>query len=234
MNFRIIFPLALFLLMNWPGKSGDPKSVAPVNSAVSGKASYYHNSLTGLETSSGELYQQEDFTAAHRTMPFNTIVMVTNKKDGRHAIVRINDRGPFIRSRIIDLSRAAAQKIGMVPFGVIPVKLKVLNYLDGHVWNDSVFKDENYWDCYGKPRSLHGITVLVWKTDDWKHAIYMASSMALDYKMDSVLISMSGKQGQGKYRIFITAIPDKPMAGVLISRLRKDGFFHAGFFNLKN
>src|SRR5688572_24700284 len=69
----------------------------------SGKASFYHDSFSGQETSNGEIYLKEDFTAAHKSLPFNTYVLVTNKKNEKSVVVRINDRGPFIRSRIIDL-----------------------------------------------------------------------------------------------------------------------------------
>jgi hypothetical protein len=65
-------------------------------------------------------------TAAHKTLPFNTMVRVTNQNNGKHVDVRINDRGPFINGRVIDLSLAAAQKIDMVRAGIVPVKLKVI------------------------------------------------------------------------------------------------------------
>src|ERR1043165_7258529 len=83
---------------------------------VSGKASFYHDSFDGQETSNGEDYDKNDFTAAHRTLPFNSIVSVTNKLNGKSVVVRINDRGPFAKSRIIDLTHSAAMKLGMVPF----------------------------------------------------------------------------------------------------------------------
>src|ERR1041384_7069444 len=86
---------------------------------LNGKASYYHSSLNGLETSNGEDFDINDFTAAHLTLPFNSVVSVTNKLNGKQVIVRINDRGPYVRSRVIDLTRSAATKLGMVSFGVV-------------------------------------------------------------------------------------------------------------------
>jgi rare lipoprotein A len=83
----------------------------------SGPASWYGPGFHGRKTASGETFNSNDMTAAHRTLPFGTKVRVTNSRTGKSVIVRINDRGPFIRGRIIDLSRAAAGKIGMVSSG---------------------------------------------------------------------------------------------------------------------
>ncbi|MDJ0715244.1 MAG: septal ring lytic transglycosylase RlpA family protein [Prochloraceae cyanobacterium] len=91
-----------------------------------GKASWYGGSFHGRPTANGEKYNQYALTAAHRTLPFGTRVRVTNLNNGRSVIVRINDRGPFIRGRIIDLSRAAASQIGMLGSGIAPVRVEVL------------------------------------------------------------------------------------------------------------
>src|SRR5437868_123163 len=96
---------------------------------TTGKASFYHDGLHGLETSSGDVYDKNDFTAAHRTLPFNTLVHVTNKQNNKGVVVRINDRGPYKKSRIIDLARSAAQKIEMVPYGGVPPKIRVRHLL---------------------------------------------------------------------------------------------------------
>jgi peptidoglycan lytic transglycosylase len=87
--------------------------------AESGKAAYYR----GGRTASGELSGPTEFTAAHRTLPFGTMVRVTNIVNGRSAIVRINDRGPYGRSRIIDVSRAAARELGMIGSGTATVRI---------------------------------------------------------------------------------------------------------------
>ena len=92
-----------------------------------GLAAYYDDQLHGRPTASGDLYDRNKLTAAHRTLPFGTRVRVTNERNGTSVIVRINDRGPINRERIIDLSRAAAEAIGMLNAGVVPVKLEVLD-----------------------------------------------------------------------------------------------------------
>jgi rare lipoprotein A len=99
----------------------------PKSSELEGLASYYAEPYHGRKTASGEIFDTyQGMTAAHRTLPFNTMVRVTNKANGREVDVRINDRGPFIDGRVIDLSLRAAREIDLVRPGVAPVKLKVL------------------------------------------------------------------------------------------------------------
>lgn len=93
---------------------------------VTGLASYYHPSLQGLPTASLTPYNEEALTAAHRTLPLGTVVRVTNEVTGRFVDVTINDRGPYVPGRVIDLSKRAAQALGMVHDGVAPVRLRVL------------------------------------------------------------------------------------------------------------
>lgn len=89
-----------------------------------GKASYYADKFNGRKTASGETFRNSKLTAAHKTLPFGTRVKVTNLSNGRSVKVRINDRGPFVAGRIIDLSKKAAKRINMVNAGVQEVKLK--------------------------------------------------------------------------------------------------------------
>jgi rare lipoprotein A len=89
-----------------------------------GMASYYKS---GKRTANGERFNPHGYTAAHRTLPFGTRVLVTNLKNGKSVIVRINDRGPFIRSRVIDLSLGAAKIVGLTSSGVAKVKVVPLN-----------------------------------------------------------------------------------------------------------
>ena len=93
---------------------------------VEGIASYYSDDFQGRRTSSGERYDMYAFTAAHRTLPFNTKVRVINLENNREVEVRINDRGPFKDNRVIDLSWKAALEIGLVSKGTAPVKIEIL------------------------------------------------------------------------------------------------------------
>jgi rare lipoprotein A len=85
----------------------------------SGKASWYGPGFHGKRTASGERFNTNDLTAAHRTLPFGTRVRVVNKSTGRSVVVRINDRGPYAHGRVIDLSRASAQAIGILGVGTV-------------------------------------------------------------------------------------------------------------------
>lgn len=89
-----------------------------------GSASYYADSLDGNLTASGEPYDRDAMTAAHRTLPFGTEVKVTNLSNQKEVIVRINDRGPHVKSRIIDVSGAAARKLGLIDSGTAKVRLQ--------------------------------------------------------------------------------------------------------------
>lgn len=92
-----------------------------------GIASYYHSKFNGRRTSSGELYNSTLYTAAHKTLPLNSYAVVTNMNNQRKVIVRINDRGPFSKGRIIDLSHAAAKEIGIIGSGMGMVKIEALH-----------------------------------------------------------------------------------------------------------
>jgi rare lipoprotein A len=94
-----------------------------------GEASYYADSLAGLPTANGEAYDPRYFTAAHRTLPLGTVLRVTRVSTGDWVLVRVNDRGPFAgESRILDLSKVAARRLGMLRAGVVQVRAEVLEY----------------------------------------------------------------------------------------------------------
>jgi rare lipoprotein A len=116
-----------------PGAPSGPPSAAerqpPIPGAYveDGVASWYGVPFDGHRTSDGEIYDMHQFTAAHRTLPFNSVVRVTNITNGKQTDVRINDRGPFVANRVIDLSYAAAQAIGMVGPGTAQVRLDLIS-----------------------------------------------------------------------------------------------------------
>jgi len=95
-----------------------------------GQASWYGKEFDGKRTSSGETYNMYDMTAAHRTLPLPTYIEVRSLKNNRKVIVRVNDRGPFAKNRILDLSYAAASKLGMIGEGTTPVEIRVLDPAD--------------------------------------------------------------------------------------------------------
>lgn len=92
--------------------------------AEEGTASYYTDSLIGNPTASGEPYDRNAMTAAHRTLPFGANIQVTNLSNNKSVVVRINDRGPHAKDRIIDVSGAAAEKLGFLDFGTARVRIE--------------------------------------------------------------------------------------------------------------
>ncbi|MBN1291907.1 MAG: septal ring lytic transglycosylase RlpA family protein [Candidatus Latescibacteria bacterium] len=95
---------------------------------IYGQASYYADDFHGKKTSNGEVFDMNGLTCAHKTLPFNTWLEVKNLSNGRTVIVRVNDRGPFVGNRIIDLSLGAARELHMIEAGVVDVEITVLPY----------------------------------------------------------------------------------------------------------
>jgi rare lipoprotein A len=123
----------LLLLIFLTGCSGSkPRYTSAAGGAdeplvLEGVASYYADEYNGRPTSSGEVYDMNDLTAAHRTLPFGTRLRVTNISNGKSVEVRVNDRGPFKGGRIIDLSLEAARRLDMIGPGTARVRIKILD-----------------------------------------------------------------------------------------------------------
>jgi len=118
--------LALGLLPLLGCAATAPRPSEPVAGAEVGFASYYAASFEGRPTASGERYERAAMTAAHRTLAFGTRVRVTRLDDGRSVEVRINDRGPFVSGRIVDLSESAARELGLLREGTARVRVEVI------------------------------------------------------------------------------------------------------------
>jgi rare lipoprotein A len=124
-NRLLILPVMLALVSGcFESREADANDA---NLTQKGKASYYSRSFQGKETASGETFNQNELVAAHKTLPFDTRVRVTNLENGKKVTVRINDRGPYKPGRIIDLSRVAANKIDLLDDGVAPVRIETLD-----------------------------------------------------------------------------------------------------------
>jgi rare lipoprotein A len=123
MKILVVSALALSLLLC--GCAGSRAARKP-GACERGQASWYGGQFHGRETASGETYDKEALTAAHPRLPFGTVVCVTNLKNGWTVNVRINDRGPHAKGRIIDVSEAAARQLGMLGDGVVPVSLRIV------------------------------------------------------------------------------------------------------------
>ena len=131
MNYSILNYLYLVLLAiaisGCAGMASKNDCVSKTSYKETGKASFYADKFQSRKTANGERFDQSGFTAAHKKLAFGTRVKVTNIKNGKSVTVKINDRGPFVRGRIIDLSRSAFSSIGNTSAGVIEVKIEVVN-----------------------------------------------------------------------------------------------------------
>ena len=123
--YKSLFSSALIALMLLVGVNA--QAAVAVGNAQTGKASYYHDRFHGRKTASGVRYNKNELSAAHKTLPLGTQVRVTDSRSGKSVVVKINDRGPYAKGRVIDLSRAAARQIGLVNKGVSKVKVEVLS-----------------------------------------------------------------------------------------------------------
>lgn len=128
MNRLCLLILALLILSGTSGFS--------IDKVFSGKGSWYGDKFHGRKTASGERYDVNKYTAAHKTLPFGTILKVTNKSNGKSVVVRVNDRGPFVKNRVIDLSKKAAQDLGYLKTGIADLKIEIVS-LPGEKEKDS-------------------------------------------------------------------------------------------------
>jgi len=115
---------AIFILSGCGAGSGKPNSEP--GSIQEGQASYYAHKFHGRTTANGEIYDENKMTAAHKTLPFGTMVRVRNLANGKTVVVRINDRGPFVEGRIIDLSYRAAGELDYITQGIVQVQVETL------------------------------------------------------------------------------------------------------------
>lgn len=195
-----------------------------------GKASYYSRDFQGRKTANGEKFNYYDFTAAHRTYPFDTYLNVINKQNNYNVIVRVNDRGPYAKNRIIDLSEAAARRIGGYHHGLVSVKIEVLDIIHLTPGLDSAFHAAPVVDCLGNPGSLDCITLSLWSTEDLLHAIYVANDLYLKEDVRKVYIGTKEVSGKTKYHILITSIPDKKEASKLKDYYERKGFMKVAVY----
>ena len=167
-----------------------------------GVASWYGPDFHGKITSNKEIYDMYDLTAAHKSLPFETHVMVTNLNNGMSVIVRINDRGPFVKGRIIDLSYAAAKAVDMIGSGTAPVKLEILTDIS-------------------PKKSSQEFSVQVGSFVKQKNARALRSELLRDYK--NVYITRFKTKNQVYYRVRIKA-KNRDSAKQVARRLSEAGY----------
>ncbi|MEZ8284751.1 septal ring lytic transglycosylase RlpA family protein [Vibrio splendidus] len=130
-KFHIIFTALILMILagctSTSAVGGSKTKDYAKSHALSGQASWYGDKFHGKLTASGETYNKNAYTAAHKTLPFGTIVRVTNTANDKSVDVKINDRGPYVKGRVIDLSHKAFSQVGDVKKGVAPVKIEIID-----------------------------------------------------------------------------------------------------------
>jgi rare lipoprotein A len=165
--FRLFVFLALFASLDYAAELSEVGNTSKSAEPEIGVASWYGYPFHGRRAANGEVYDMEQMTAAHKTLPFNTRVQVHNIANNRTVEVRINDRGPFIDGRIIDLSRAAARSLGLLDPGIAPVAVEIIGAQaveQSGVFAVQVgaFRDiDNAVRCVTEMRTRHGVARLV-------------------------------------------------------------------------
>jgi rare lipoprotein A len=187
-----------------------PPRPPTLGSEERGLASWYGYPHHGRRTASGEVFDMRDLTAAHRTLPLGTRLMVTNVDNGQVVEVRINDRGPFVEGRILDLSHGAARLLGAVGSGVIPVRLRVVALPgDGATWA-------------GRTSSGAAFSVQLGAFTSRAHADRLREAVERDGSQATV--SEAVMRGETLYRVRLGPYPDQVAAQAVAKRLAGRGY----------
>lgn len=194
-----------------PPPSVETQPAIPGQYVEEGVASWYGVPFNGHRTSSGEIYDMHAFTAAHRTLPFGSLVRVINLRNGMQTEVRINDRGPFVLNRVIDLSLSAAQAIGMVGPGTAPVRLEVVS-------------------GPSPTQGFFGVQVGAFANED--NANRLRDRLAIRYS--SVSIAVYDSPNGIFYRVRVGRLPTEAVARQLADQLHADEQFTTFVVRLDN
>lgn len=191
-----------------------------------GKASFYADKFEGSPTASGEKYRHSKLTAAHKTLPFGTKVKVTNQANQQTVEVVINDRGPYVENRIIDLSKSAAEKLGFVNQGLADVKLEVLDAGDGKTSDpprtiDNVRVEENEFYEFEIARlQPKGFGVQIGTYQELVNLMRLSDNLKNSYKKN-VTVQVKVLNGIKYYGIILGQFPSRPKAEQFRAELRK-------------
>jgi rare lipoprotein A len=204
-----------------------------------GKASFYADKFEGHPTASGEKYKHNKLTAAHKTLPFGTVVRVTNLANGSTVEVKINDRGPYIEGRVIDLSKSAAEKLGFINLGVTDVKLEVVDAGDGKsksqpvsIDNVSVDEDE-YYDFEISSFKPKGFGVQIGTYQELVNLLRLTENLKGSYKKN-VTVQVKILNGVKFYSLIIGPFPNRSKAESFHSEVKSkySGSFIVDFSKL--
>ena len=191
-----------------------------------GKASFYADKFEGTATASGEKYRHNKLTAAHKTLPFGTRVRVTNLINNKYVEVVINDRGPYVENRIIDLSKSAAEALGFVNQGLAEIKLEVIDAGDGKTSDpiktvDHVMVEEQeFYDFEISRLKPKGYGVQVGTYQELVNLMRLSDNLKNSYKKE-VTVQVKIIKGIKYYGLILGRFPSRPKAELFRQELQK-------------
>ena len=197
---------------------------------VTGRASYYGIGFHGKKTANGEIYNKYLFTAAHRKYKFGTYVNVRNIKNGLSITVRINDRGPYNYSRIIDLSEAAARRIGSYAHGLTMVEIQPVRMIRITPEIEEIFACNDVVDCLGNAESLGKYSISLYNTKDLIHMIYISNELYLHEDVEKVYIASRGDGKNKNYHLLISDFKNEKEMLKAKDYFERKGFMQVSVF----
>ncbi|MBT1699796.1 septal ring lytic transglycosylase RlpA family protein [Fulvivirgaceae bacterium PWU4] len=191
-----------------------------------GKASFYADKFEGSPTASGEKYKHSKFTAAHKSLPFGTRVKVTNLANNEEVEVVINDRGPYVENRVIDLSKSAAERLGFVNQGLAEVRIEVLDAGDGKTSDPAktidhvLVEEKEFYDFEISRLNPKGYGVQIGTYQELVNLMRLSENLKNSYKK-KVTVQVKIMNGVKYYGLIIGQFPTRPKAEQFRDNLRK-------------
>jgi rare lipoprotein A len=189
-----------------------------------GKASFYADKFEGVQTASGEKYKRKKLTGAHKTLPFGTKVRITNLQNNQTVEILINDRGPYVEGRIVDVSKAAAEKLGFINQGIAEVRLEVIDPGDGKTSEsekriDHVAVDEKeFYDFEIQRYMPNGFGVQIGNYQELVNLMRIAENLKNSYKKE-VTVQVKVINGVKYYGLILGKFSSRPKAEQFRSQL---------------
>lgn len=177
---------------------------------LNGHASWYGPGFHGRKTANGERFDQNEMTAAHKSLPFGTLVRVIDEKSGNSLLVRINDRGPYIRGRLLDLSEAAARRLGIKGRGTGSVRLEI------HTPNESA--PNMSFDIEGRATISRGYAVRVSRTNSFDEAISL-QHLLVSAGYDKVLLTRTKVDNRTEYQVTVGLFSTERLSETLLAEI---------------
>lgn len=194
-----------------------------------GKASFYADKFEGKLTASGEKYKHNDMTAAHKSLPFGTKIKVTNLTNGKTVTVRVNDRGPYIKDRVIDLSKKAAEKLDFIEIGIVDVKVELVDIVEEKAlnkYNDvadnqpEAYSEFSYYEVNAKKIEPLNYGIQIGSYTDSGNLLKTISDFKQNFSYD-IIVQESVENGNRKYRLVVGNFSKRIDAESKLAELRK-------------